>query len=484
VVPAEVLRHRRFHELSDRTKRMMNTSTAYGEHARLNESALGRNRAGDIGVSRNSKVLLFLLLLFASADFIVRGPVRIIGRAAYYNDYTSSYIGAKAWIKGLNPYSNVVFWDLWKQSSKTPVEAEESIGSRTPYPWTCFLLLAPLSLFNAAIASLLMGLISSALIVVSLWLLSGLPDLAEAPGRRWLFLGLALAMSPVHGGLGQMNISMMAIAFVFLSFWAASTERPGWAGVFCALSVCLKPPIGVFLAVFYLFSRQWKAFVTTTGTTILLAAVAIARLQLAGVPWLSGYLANSKLVLTDPINAITAANPKRFQMVNLQLLWYALAHNERLANELALGITALLLAALVVAVLRQRGNVPASLQVSAFAAISLLPMYHRFYDASLLVFPLLWSLSIAPEIARAYRRAVLLLLVPFAVPGAWALEKLQNEGRLPAALTGKWWWVPVALGHEIWAILLLAVLLVAANWLLNGRPACANCTAVRRENRA
>ena len=112
---------------------------------------------------------------------------------------------------------------------------------------------------------MLMGLISSALIVLSLWLLSGLPDLAQAPWQRWLFLGCALAMSPLHSGLGQINISMMAIAFVFLSFWAASTGRPFAAGIFCAISGCLKPPIGLFLALFYLFSRQFRAFAITAG---------------------------------------------------------------------------------------------------------------------------------------------------------------------------------------------------------------------------
>ncbi len=464
---------------------MLNASTAYSGNARPNTAAFEPADSGAMGISRNRKALLFLLLVFASAEFVARGPLRIVRRASDYNDYTSSYIGAKAWIRGLNPYSNVVFWQLWKQSSNVPVDdadEKESIGSRTPYPWTCFLVLAPLSLLSATAASMLMGFISSALIVLSLWLLSGLPDLAQAPWQRWLFLGCALALSPLHSGLGQINISMMAIAFVFLSFWAASTGRSFAAGVFCAVSGCLKPPIGLFLALYYLFSRQFRAFAITAGTAILLAAVAIGRLQLAGVPWLSGYLANTRLVLTDPINAITEANPKRFQMINLQVLWYALAHNERLANELALGITALLLAALVIAVTRRGGNVPASLQVSAFAAISLLPVYHRFYDASLLVFPLFWALSTVAESARPYRRLVLVLLLPFAVPGAWALESLQNAGRIPAALVRTRWWEPLVLGHEIWAILLLAVVLVTANGLLQA-PACAGCPEAQRQIR-
>lgn len=443
------------------------------------ESSSWQDSVEKISPLRSRRILLLLLLLFASAEFVIRGPVRIVRRAGNYNDYTSSYIGAKAWLKGLNPYSNEVFWQLWKQSSNEPAkEQAESIGSRTPYPWTCFLLLAPLSLLDPATASILMGLMSSVLIVVSLFLLSRLPDLAGDPWRSWLFIGLALAMSPIHSGLGQVNISMPAIAFVFLSFWAASTGRPGRAGAFCAFSVALKPPIGAFFAVYYLASRQWKAFATTTATTLLLLVVAIGRLQVAGVPWLSGYLANSRLVLADPINAITAANPKRFQMVNLQVLWYTLTGNERIANGLSLGLAAVLLAALVVFMLQRRGGVPASLQVSAFAAISLLPVYHRFYDASLLVFPLLWSLSVEAKGMQFYRRSVLVLLVPFAAPVAWALENLQNANRIPTFLTRMRCWEPLVLGHEIWALLLLALLLTAATWS-PGRQAC---LAARQEN--
>jgi hypothetical protein len=462
---------------------MLDANFTFSAQTRTHKAGLATCDGAAISLSQNRRILLFLLLLLAFAEFMVRGPIRIVMRAGDYNDYTSSYVGAKAWIKGLNPYSNDVFWDLWKQSSSVDLKEEESIGSRTPYPWTCFLLLSPLSLLTARTASMLMGLISSALILLSLGLLTSLSSLAKDRWRQWIFLGLALAMAPFHSGLGQMNISMPAIAFVFASFWAASTEKSALAGFFCAISVGLKPPIGVFFAVYYIFSRQWKAFGATVGTTLMLAAVAIGRLQWAGVPWLSSYLANSKLVLSDPINAITAANPKRFQMINLQVLWYSLTKNERIANELAVGIASLLLLALIAAVLR-KSNAPASLQVSAFAAICLLPVYHRFYDASLLVFPLFWSLSNSSEATKPYRRLVLLLLLPFAFPGAWALETLQNARRIPVFLTEKWWWEPVVLGHEIWAILLLALLLVIANLKFGRVQDCSTYPVVQRGNPA
>ena len=436
-------------------------ASSYSSHTLPRVSAAGSVSAVS-GVSQKAWFALAVLLLFAGAEFIVRGPVRVIQRAGNYNDYSSSYIGAKAWMKGLNPYSNDVFWRLWEQAGNQSSNEEESIGSRTPYPWTCLMILAPFSLLGPAAASIALGLVFSGMILLSIWLLSSLPGLRNDSWRKWLFIGLCLALSPIHSGLGQVNISMGAIALVLLGFWALAKNRPGLAGVFCAFSMGLKPPIGAFFALFCLFKRQWRAFGITVATSAALAAVAIGRLQLAGVPWLSGYLANSKLVLTDPINSITAANPKRFQMVNLQVLWYAITQNERISNLLAVAVGGLLLAVVAYLLWTNRGFNLAPLEMSAIAVISLLPLYHRFYDASLLIFPLFWALSTKSRDTKTQRSIALALLLAFAVPGGWALESLQNAQRIPSSITGHWWWNVVFLGHEIWSLFFLGLLLVSA----------------------
>ena len=438
------------------------------ENRRAAKSDLLGNGIVDRLSARWRKALFAALFILVTAEFLLRGPVRVVIRAADYNDYTSSYIGAKAWVQGSNPYSSTEFWKLWEQSASHHEAAEEqSIGSRTPYPITCFLILAPLSLSSAPTASILLGLISSGLIVLSVWLLSRLPEFTT-DARRWFFIVFALAMAPLHSGLGQINISMLAIACTFMSFWAVSRGRPATSGVFCAFALGLKPPIGGSFAVYYLISREWKALRGTVVTAGLLAIVAIGRLQLAGVPWLSSYLANSKLVLTDPVNAITAANPKRFQMINLQVLWYAITKNERLANELAFVAALVLLIVLVAGLMRRDSGVPRSLQVAALAVVSLIPIYHRFYDASLLIFALFWILSSSLEDGKLHHRLALFLMLPFLIPGAWALESLQNENRVSHFLTNHWWWEPVVLGHQIWAVFLLAVVLTAAIWKRSG----------------
>ena len=113
---------------------------------------------------------------------------------------------------------------------------------------------------------------------------------------------------------------MGAIALVLLAWALEKKTGPVWQGCYIAIFRCVK---AAYRRVFCTFLLVKRAVAHDSGFSVArpgaaLAAVAIGRLQLAGVPWLSAYLANSKLVLTDPINSITAANPKRFQMINLR----------------------------------------------------------------------------------------------------------------------------------------------------------------------
>ncbi len=415
-------------------------------------------------LSRRLKVLLFLLTVLAAAEFTFRGPMRAVyAPAALYNDSGGPYIGAKAWIKGLNPYSNDVFWTLWKDAGGSYDGNQGSMGSAMAYPLSCYVLLAPLTFLDWPTARAVSGLFLTGMILLSVWLLSGLPQLREG-WRRLLFIALALALAPFHSGLHTGNFCSLAISFFLISFWASCIERPLLAGLCCALSVAVKPPIGLVMVLYYVLTRRWSAFVSCLISGFLVAAVAIGRLHMAGVSWLSSYLANNKLVLTDPINWITEVNPKRFQMVNLEVLWYAITKNEQTAYVLSLLIGGLLLLAVLLVLPKPNRRIPPALGLSAISVISLLPLYHRYYDAALLIVPLLWSVSPGPPRARLYQRLTWLLILPFYIPGAWMLERFQNAGRIPEYLTTKWWWDTLLMPHQIWALLLLALVLVTAIW--------------------
>jgi len=97
-----------------------------------------------------------------------------------------------------------------------------------------------------------------------------------------------------------------------------------------------------------------------------------------------------------------------------------------------------------------------------------LPVYHRMYDASLLIFPLDWSLTELSGPRKRLAKGTLLLILVFLVPGGTALEQFQLTNHL-VTLQRSWGWAHFVMPHQVWALLFLSVLL-----LLAMRPGAAN----------
>jgi len=100
------------------------------------------------------------------------------------------------------------------------------------------------------------------------------------------------------------------------------------------------------------------------------------------------------------------------------------------------------------------------LPMSTLAVLSLLPLYHRLYDAFLLIFPLCWSLREFSGPRRKFARGAFLLMLPFLVPGGSALGQLQLSGKIPQAVVQSWYWTSIVMPHQIWFLLLLSLLLL------------------------
>jgi hypothetical protein len=57
------------------------------------------------------------------------------------------------------------------------------------------------------------------------------------------------------------------------------------------------------------------------------------------------------------------------------------------------------------------------------------------------------------------------LLAPFLIPGGTLLETMQISGRIPASLSQHWWWEAFVMAHQVWALLILSMLLVRQMWV-------------------
>ena len=418
---------------------------------------------------RAHKFLLLLLILAAGVEFGVRGPLRAARLGRGWNDFLSPYIQAKVWTKGLDPYSLKVFLSEWPADLHRPDfvahdAADGTLVARrgvpSPYPLTSFVLLAPFSVLPWATAHAVWTVVNLLAFACSLGALVSLTGLDWKEPRALLFLAIALALAPIHTGISTGNPAVLVVGLCVGTVWAANRERAKLAGILLGAAVCLKPQVGLCFVLYYLVRRRWSVAGMACGWTAVIAVIAASRLS--GVPWLPTYLQDNKSVFgPGAINDFTPLNPVWYNMVNLQVLLWQVVRSAGLANLLALLLGALSLAIWLWLFTKHQ---PTSelLEISCLIVLSLLPVYHRFYDAELLILPLAWSLT---AVKGQHKRLALLTLVcilPFLAPGASLLNQLAEGGRIPVAIGSPWWWNVFAVSHEVWALLALGFLLLCA----------------------
>ncbi|MBZ5614975.1 MAG: DUF2029 domain-containing protein [Acidobacteriia bacterium] len=418
-------------------------------------------------LSARSKSLLILLVLLALSEFVVRGPARFL-RAAEFNDFISPYIQSRALVKGMDPYSPEVLLRLWPtEGARRPDFVARDLadgslimkrGIPTAYPLTCLLLLAPLAVLPWPVACFTWLVITVSLILGLIWSLLALGGFGYNDWRAYLFVAFSLALAPLHTGLAAGSIVISTVSLCGIALALEERGRKIIAGILFGIAVCLKPQIGLPFLVYYLLRRHWRLAGVAAGVVVTTALLAMARLAISGTPWLQNYRLDNKVLLaTGMLSDFTERNPIRFSLINLQVLFYALLHHAVAANVLALTVSAALFGIWVWLVLRNRSLV-VLLSMGTLAVLSLLPVYHRLYDAFLLIFPLCWSLKEFSGSKAA--RGAFLLMLPFLVPGGSALELFQLRGQIPEAIAHSWYWTRFVMPHQIWFLLLLSLLLL------------------------
>lgn len=431
-------------------------------------------------LSRGSKSLLLLLVLLAASEFAVRGPLRFL-RAADFNDFISPYTQSRALILGKDPYSPEILVQLWPVKGAHRPEflakdlADGSLimkrGIPTAYPLTCLFLLAPLAVLPWPAAYFAWLIITACLTLGVIWSLASF--VGEGIGRdrvafdkndwrSYVFVAFTLALAPLHTGFAAASIVISTVALCGI---ALSLERRGSeasAGILFGIAICLKPQIGLPFLACYLLRRHWRLAAIAIVVVPTTALLAWARLAIGGTPWLQNYRMDNKVLLaTGILSDFTERNSIRFSLINLQVLFYALLHRAAAANLLAFAISGILFGIWLVLMLRRGSrNRDLLLPISTLVVLSLFPVYHRFYDAFLLIVPLCWSLREFSGPRNKFARGALLLMLPFLVPGGSALEQLQASGKIPQAIVGSWWWNGIVMPHQIWFLLLLSWLLL------------------------
>jgi hypothetical protein len=414
--------------------------------------------------------LCLALLLLAGAEFVLRGPGRAVYLATQYNDFLSLYIQAHAWVRGQDPYSPETLLSLWPAEAShfsflAKEVADGSIiakrGIPTAYPITSLVLIAPFSLLPWLVAYALWLAINLALFSIMLCALVALAGLSYREPSAVLLVSITLALAPFHTGIVTANVTLVAVELGVIAVWTARARHDVTTAVLVAMSVGLKPQIGFCFLLYYLARRRWRIFGMIVLVVVLIAGSGLLRLELGHTSWLRNYVNDNRVLLETGILAnFTPINPTRFGLINLQVVLYQLVRSTRLANNLAFSVGVVFLVVWAVGMWRGRArNDLEMLDLSAIAIASLLPVYHRFYDAALLVLPLCW-VFVSFRKARMLGSLSLMLVLPFLIPGGTILDSMERSGRIPPTLAGRWWWEVIVVPHQVWMLFFLAVLLL------------------------
>ncbi|MEO1236711.1 MAG: glycosyltransferase family 87 protein [Planctomycetota bacterium] len=448
---------------------------------------------------------LALLLLGASGLLVARGVARGLDGSL---DFTMVYAGGRQLALGDDPYHFDRAYDAF-------VEAGGAGRPRDPawfallYPPFTYALLAPLGLIPWAEAKavwLAANLIATA--AVAGWLVRHRPrrtaQAAEpAAARRTSWCGwsaavavsLWLACGSLHTAIafGQLSVLPLALMLPLLGP-GSSTTAWGWrrprtvaAGAMLAAAGLLKPQLVAPVAFVLLFTRRRPAAVWAAGLGVLGVAASLAWVQSVTPDWYAHWRSQLAAFTASGMARPTMDNPFTHQMINLEpwlhRLWPGGVGPEAWFGVLGAGLPALglILAAGLISRRRaspaehpglgRQGDDAVLLALGLACVLTLMLVYHRAYDAVLLVVPGLWAWRRLAERRRdGVAWVTLACLATFMLPGPVVLKVLEGRGAIPAVVADRWLWRAFLVPHQNAALVVLAFALGTRLWRTRPAP--------------
>jgi len=432
-----------------------------------------------------------LLLLIAAAIFSVRTVLKP-GERLW--DFSICALSARAYLNGENPYDHAVLEKIWR------AEASPAAGVTPPTGWLYAIVPPPVLLALTPFAAMPSSIAQPLWMAFSLGLL-GLAIAAAASLARirfgsaaWfvLFAGVLLlgpAQSVIHAG----QPAGPAISLIVIAIWCIARPRSrrgtttiaGEVGrgdvvlpaILLTLAIALKAQLALPFVALLLLRSPRKAGLLALCFSAIFIVLSLVPLQARGIPWTADWTRNIRdSSATGQPNDYSTANSSRDHLLNLQMPGYAMSQNRMLSEIVAISVTAILGFVWLWLALRrtkpkflageEEGPSPLLLPAAALGVIILLPVYHRYYDATILMLPLAWALA-ALHRQRRLAVVVLALLIPFVLPVGWQTN-LAARAPLPTALTKNPFWTIGVSAMQSWLALAVGVTLL---WAMRGSGA-------------
>ena len=408
------------------------------------------------------------LLIALGLSFLLRQTASSV--RLYCPDFANIFAGAVCLLHGDSPYRFAPVQAALAQHGYFHVTAETWPASLPLYPPFALALFTPLAgLSYANGASVFYGLTLVVCAVACLRVFIASPELADVPPVwRGLLLGLLMASPETRWALGNGNPVVLVTALLLFCCFDADPRWRLLRVLAFAAAVLLKPQIALPFALPLLVKPEdgWRMLLRAFAVVCAAAAAALAwcAQRPATAAWASDLQSNLALgAAAGNTMSLTERAYVFDPRLNLAYLFGYWIGSPRLNAMLTGALLLVGCAALcwAVAPCARGGRQQWALAVAATAALTLLPVYHRSYDALLLIAAMPWVLM-ATRIRRQALFAWCALLLIAASTVIWARHlPVRWRGvhgvEQPASLVG-------FLTHRTHAliVLALAVLLLVA----------------------
>jgi hypothetical protein len=337
-----------------------------------------------------------LWLLLSSAVFIVWGSFIEHSSSGRMADFKAIYYGARCLIHHADPYQEAEFLRVYQaEGGQFPSDPAIATLFRRAVPVcinlpTAFFLAAPFSILGWGPAQLLWMFLTAASLMLAAFLVWTRAS-TWSPGVSVFLICIVLANSEILFAGG--NLAGIAVSLCVVAVWCFLEDRFVPAGVLCmAVSLAIKPHDAGLVWLFFLLAGG------VYRKRALQTLVVVAALSLPAFLWVSHVAPHwaqelqSNLATTSAHGDLNDPGPASIafhnvnMVVDLQSVISIFRDDPRFYNPVSYLVCGALLLAWSVRTLRLRfSQANAWFALAAIVPLAMLPVYHREYDAKLLL---------------------------------------------------------------------------------------------------
>jgi hypothetical protein len=387
------------------------------------------------------------LVGLASAIFVLLGLALEHGSPSAMVDFKVVYYSARCLLEHGDPYRESDLLAVYRReagASTADTVKTRQIETRYIYLPTAFPVTAPFAVLGYGPAHVLwMALTAGSFILASflMWSLAA----GDAPLLAGLLVATVLANSELLMILG--NAAGVALSLCLIAAWCFLKERYVAAGVVCmAVSLVLKPQDSGLVWLYFLLAGGLyrRRALETLAAVAAISVPAVLWISLAAPHWPGEMRANMAALsahgaVSDPGPASSGAHGLG-AITDLQAVISVFRDDPRVYDPVSYVVCGAILLVWAWKTLRTRATQSSAwLALASVSALTMLPMYHRQYDAKLvlLMIPacaMLWAEGGRTKwLAAALSAAGVILLADF--PMAIFILAI-NSYRLPTTGLG------------------------------------------------